>query len=132
MINSKIFKAVLMTATKETKDLVLSELLSHISINYDYNDSKAGHIIEMLVDKDTVVTKDKVNLKWIEEHPERLVYTHDKFNIRNIKVDAVDNIDCVVKVSFEYIEKTNENKDDANYNNSYTNISFVNYPEMLK
>lgn len=121
-----------MATAKENKDLVLSELLFHISINYDYNDSKAGHVVKMLMDKETIVTKDKVNLKWIEEHPERLMYSHDKFNIRNIKVESVDNIDCVVKVSFEYIEKTNENKDDTNYIGSCNNINFIDYPEILK
>ena len=31
MINPKIFKAVLMAATKETKDLVLKELVKNIA-----------------------------------------------------------------------------------------------------
>ena len=39
MINPKIFNAVLMAATKETKDNVLKALIEHISKNYDYNDS---------------------------------------------------------------------------------------------
>ena len=132
MINPKIFKAVLMAATKETKDLVLEALVSHISNNYDYNDAKAGHIIEMLVDKEAIVTKDKVNLKWIEQHPERLMYQIDKYNIKNISVDSVDNIDCTVRVKYEYLEKINEDRDDVSYTSSYSDISFNDYPEILK
>ena len=64
MINPKIFKAVLMAATKETKDLVLKELVKNIGRNYDYNDQKVGHIVDMLVDKDAVITPEKVNIKW--------------------------------------------------------------------
>ena len=132
MINPKIFNAVLMAATKETKDLVLKALIEHIGINYDYNDAKAGHVVEMLVDKNAFVTPEKVNLKWIEAHSERLMYQSDKYNIKNINVESVDNIDCTVRVNFEYIEKVNEDRDDVSYTSSYSDINFNGYPEILK
>ena len=132
MINPKIFNAVLMAATKETKDLVLRALIEHIGINYDYNDAKAGHVIEILVDKNTFITPDKINLKWIEAHPERLMYQIDKYNIKNISVESVDNIDCTVRVKFEYLEKINEDRYDVSYTSSHTDINFNDYPEILK
>ena len=132
MINPKIFNAVLMTATKETKDLVLKALLEHIGNNYDYNDNKAGHIIDMLVDKNAVITPDKINLKWVENHQDMLMYQTDKYNIRNISVDSVDNIDCSVRIKFEYIEKINEDKEDVSYTPYRSDISFNDYPEILK
>lgn len=132
MINPKIFKAVLMAATKEAKDAVLQALVEHISKNYDYNDARAGHVIEMLVDKTTIVTSDKVNLKWIETHPEYLMYQIDKYNIKNIVVESIDNIDCTVRVKFEYLEKINEDRDDVSYTNSYSDINFNDHPEILK
>ena len=132
MINPKIFNAVLMTATKETKDLVLKALVYNIGKNYDYNDERVGHIIDMLVDKNAFVTSDKVNLKWIEANPERLIYMHENYNIRNISVDSVDNIDCSVRIKFEYIKKTDENRDDVSYTTSYSDIDFNNYPQILK
>ena len=67
MINQKIFNAVLMAATKETKENVLKELVKNIGRNYDYNDQKVGHIVDMLLDKDAVITPEKVNLKWVEK-----------------------------------------------------------------
>ena len=132
MINPKIFNAVLMAATKETKDLVLKALIEHIGNNYDYNDSKAGHIVDMLVDKNAVITTEKVNLKWVENHQDMLIYQIDKYNIRNISVDSVDNIDCTVRINFEYIEKVNEDREDVSYTSSYSKINFNDYPEILK
>lgn len=132
MINPKIFNAVLMAATKETKDLVLKALVHHIGNNYDYNDYKVGHIVDMLVDPKAFVTPEKVNLKWIETHPERLMYQIDKYNIKNISVDSIDNIDCTVRVKFEYLEKINEDRADVSYINSHSDISFNDYPEILK
>ena len=132
MINPKIFKAVLMTATKETKDAVLQALVEHIGRNYDYNDNKVGHIVDMLVDKNAVITPDKVNLKWVENNPDRLRYQHEKYNIKNISVDSVDNIDCTIRINFEYLEKINEDRGDVSYINSYSDISFIDYPQILK
>lgn len=132
MINPKIFNAVLMAATKETKDAVLKALVHHIGNNYDYNDNKVGHIVDMLVDKNAVVTKDKVNLKWVENHQDRLIYQADKYNIKNISVDSIDNIDCTVRINFEYLEKINEDKADVSYTKSHSDISFNDYPEILK
>ena len=132
MINSKIFNAVLMAATKETKDLVLKALVEHIGRNYDYNDQKVGHIVDMLVDKNAVITPEKVNLKWVEDHKDMLMYEPNKYNIRNISVDSVDNIDCAVRIKFEYIEKVNEDKEDVSYISSKSDINFNYYPEILK
>lgn len=132
MINQKIFNAILMVATKETKDLVLKELLKHVDNNYDYNNNKAGHIIEMLVDKNAIITTDKVNLKWVENHQDMLIYQIDKYNIRNISIDSVDNIDCTVRINFEYIEKVNEDREDVSYSSSYSKINFIDFPEILK
>ena len=132
MINPKIFKAVLMAATKETKDAVLQALVEHIGRNYDYNDQKVGHIVDMLVDKNAIITPDKVNLKWIENHPDRLMYQIDKYNIKNISVDSIDNIDCTVRINFEYLEKINEDRADVSYTKSHSDISFNDYPEILK
>ena len=132
MINPKIFKAVLMAATKETKDAVLQALVEHIGRNYDYNDQKVGHIVDMLVDKNAFITPDKVNLQWIEANLEQLMYQSDKYNIKNIVIDSIDNIDCTVRINFEYIEKINEDRGDVGYVSSYRDLSFNDYPQLLK
>ena len=132
MINPKIFNAVLMAATKETKDLVLKEVLKHVDNDYDYNHNKAGHIIDMLIDKNAVITTEKVNLKWVENDQDKLIYQIDKYNIRNISVDSVDNIDCTVRINFQYIENVNKDREDVSYTSCHSDISFNDYPEILK
>ena len=132
MINPKIFNAVLMAATKETKDAVLKALVCHIGNHYDYNDNKIGHIVDMLVDKNAVITPEKVNLEWIENNPEHLMYNHEKYNIRNIAVDSIDNIDCTIRIKFKYLEKVNEDRGDVSYISSYSDINFFDHPEILK
>lgn len=132
MINPKIFKAVLMAATKETKDAVFNELIIHMSHTYDYKDNCAGHIIEMLVDKTAVITKDKVNLDYIEKNLNLLMYNFDKYLFKDIEVDYIDNIDCIVRISYKYLEKINEDRGDVSYTPSYANINFNDSPEILK
>lgn len=132
MINKNILKAVLMAATKETKDIVITELLNHVGINYDYNDEKAGHIVGMLMDKAEVITIDKVNVRWLQENLEKLIYQSDKYNFKDIRPTNVDNIDCVVKVEFDYLEKINEDRGDVSYTSTYTYLSFIDNPEILK
>lgn len=132
MINPKIFNAVLMAATKETKDAVLKALVHHIGNNYDYNDNKVGHIVDMLVDKNAVITPDNVDTEWLEAHLECLMYRIDEYNIKNISVESVDNIDCTVRVKFEYLEKINEDNNDITYTKTYTDVSFNDHPKILK
>jgi hypothetical protein len=132
MINKSIIKAVLNSATKDSKDIVLNELLNHISMSYDYNDNKAGHILEMLVDAKAVVTTKDINLNYINKNLNILIYNYDKYNIRNIKVTNIDNIDCTVKIEYEYLEKVNEDRGDISYTTSYNNISFIDNPDIIK
>lgn len=132
MINKAIIKAVLNTATKDTKDKVLNELLNHISMSYDYNDNKASHILEMLVDSNSIITCEDVNIDYINNNLNLLMYNTENYNIRNIKVDSVDNIDCNIKITYEYLEKINEDRDDVGYISSYSNINFIDNPGILK
>ena len=132
MINKSIIKAVLNSATKESKDKVLNELLNHISLSYDYNDNKAGHILEMLCDSNAITKVTDVNVDYINNNLGLLMYNHEKYNIKDIKVTDVDNIDCVVKVNFNYMENINEDRCDVSYQSSYTTINFIDNPDILK
>lgn len=132
MINKTIVNVVLKAAGEISKADVIKEVLNHISLNYDYNDNKANHILEMLVDASAIVKIEDINLDYINEHLNLLMYKHDEYNIRNIKVNSIDNIDCTVKVTYEYLEKINEDRDDVSYTSSYSNISFIDNPDILK
>lgn len=132
MINKNILKAVLKVASAENKNIVLTELLNHISERYDYNDNKAGHVIGMLMDSNEVVTVDKFNKEYVEKNLKSLMYNCEKYNITNIRATSVDNIECTIHVEFDYIEKVNEDRGDVTPTCSYFDISFVDIPEILK
>ena len=132
MINKSVIKAVLGAASKESKDLIINELLNHISLSYDYNDKKAGHILEMLVDPKTIISTKDINLDYINENLNLVMYNHDKYNIKNIKVADVDNIDGTVNFEYEYLEKINEDRGDVSYTNGHVYISFIDIPDILK
>jgi len=132
MINKNIINTLLKAATTESKNAIIKELLNHISLGYDYNDIKAGHILEMLCDSDTVISVKDINVNYINNNLNLVMYNHEKYNIKNICVMDVDNIDCIVKIRFDYLEKINEDRDDISYSNGQTNISFIDNPDILK
>lgn len=132
MINKSIIKAILSASTKEAKDIIINELLNHVSLCYDYNDNKAGHILEMLVDPKAVISDKDINLDYINNNLNLIRYKPEKYNIRNIKVTGVDNIDGIVKIEYEYLEKINEDRDDVSYSTSCATISFIDNPDILK
>lgn len=131
MINKNIINTLLKAATTESKNAIIKELLNHISLGYDYNDTKAGHILEMLCDSDTVISVKDINVDYINKNLNLVMYNYEKYNIKNICVIDVDNIDCVVKISFDYLKKINEDRDDISYCNGQTNISFIDCPCIL-
>lgn len=132
MINKNIINTLLKAATTESKNAIIKELLNHISLGYDYNDTKAGHILEMLCDSDTVISVKDINIEYVNNNLNLVMYDHEKYNIKNVCVMNIDNIDCVVKISFDYLEKINEDRGDISYSNSQTNISFIDCPGILK
>lgn len=132
MINKSVINLVIENSTLDNKVEVIKELLNHISLSYDYNDSKGAHILEMLCDSKTIVKIKDVNVDFINNNLNLLIYNYEKYNIRNIKADSVDNIDCSIKVTYEYLEKVNEDRDDVVYTSSYSNINFINNPDILK
>lgn len=132
MINQKIIDAVLLASSKENKDKVLKEAVKHISSNYDYNDCKAAHFIAMLVDISEIVTPSRINLNWLDDNLDLIMYKSDKYNIKNIVVDSIDNIDCTISFTFDYIDKLNEDRDDVEYSCGRAVINFIDHPEILK
>ena len=101
-------------------------------MSYDYNDNKAGHILEMLCDSNAIVKVTDVNVDYINNNLNLLMYKHENYSIKDIKVVDVDNIDCVVKVSYNYLEKVNEDRGDVSYQSNYTTINFIDNPDILK
>jgi len=132
MISEKVINAILKSSSVENKDLVIKMFLDYISQGYNYNDDKCNHILEMLVDKPTVKTEKDVNLSYIENNLKLLLYNSEDYYIKNIEIERVDNIDCVVVVKFKYLKKIDEDRADITYSDIRSNISFIDYPQVLK
>ena len=132
MINKNIIKVILKSSNNDNKEAVLNELLNHISLSYDYNDNKAGHILEMLCDSKAIVKVTDVNVDYINKHLNLIMYNNENYNIKDIEVTGVDNIECYVKVNYKYLEKINEDRDDVSYQSTCTTINFIDNPDVLK
>lgn len=131
MLSKKVFNAIAMTTTKEDKDLVIAEVLNHIHFNYDYNNKKANHLLEMLVDSTAIVKPEDVNLSYFDTNKDQLIYRSNEYNIKDITIKDIDNIDCLVWIEFKYIEKVNEDRDDISYTTGKSLISYLDFPEIL-
>ena len=132
MINKNIIKVILKSSNNDNKEAVLNELLNHISLSYDYNDNKAGHILEMLCDSKAIVKVTDVNVDYINKHLNLLMYNNEKYNIKDVEATSVDNIECYIKVNYKYLEKINEDRDDVSYQSTCTTINFIDNPDVLK
>lgn len=131
MISKKVFNAIAMTTTKENKELVIAEVLNHISFNYDYNDKKANHLLEMLVDSTAIVKPEDVNLSYFDTNKDQLIYRSNEYDIKDITVKDVDNIDGLIWIEFKYLEKVNKDRDDVSYTTGKSLISYLDFPEIL-
>lgn len=132
MFSENLINALLKTATVEAKDNLIKMVIKNIHSNYSYDDDKINHFVEMLVDKSAIKNIGDVNLEYIKNNLEIIKYNHENFNIKDIKIDSVDNIDCVVIIKYKAIEKINEDREDITYTDYTVNISYLNFPEVLK
>lgn len=132
MISVKVINAILSSSATYNKDVVIKEMVKHIQGGYDYNDNKVNHILEMLVDSLSVYTEEDINLDWIEENINSLVYKSEEYNIKNIKIKCVDNISCDVLINYDYLEKINEDRDDVTYTTGTIYLNYIDNPKVLK
>lgn len=130
-MNRKIINAILEKASKASVDKVLGLFIENLSRD-DYNGNKTNHVLELILECTTVVLEPKnINLKYIEEHLDLLFYNHEKYIVKDLKVEYVDNINGQVAISSKYIEKMNEDAD-IPYHNSTNYVSYLDNPNILK
>lgn len=130
MMNKRVISAILEKASKANVDRVLNLFIENLSRD-DYNGDKTNHVLELVLDCATVLEPKNINLKYIEEHLDLLFYNHEKYIIKDLKVEYVDNINGQVLISSKYIEKMNEDAD-VPYHNSNNYVSYLNNPNILK
>ena len=132
MFSESLINALLKTATVEAKDNLIKMVIKNINKNFPYNDNRVNHFIEMLVDKSAIKNIEDVNLEYIKNNLNIVRYKHEEFNIKDIEIDSVDNIDCEVIIKYKAIEKINEDRVDIDWDDCTSNISYIDYPKVLK
>ena len=132
MISKLVLKAVLNQASKDNKDTVLALFLDNLSNNYSYNDGKVNHVLDMLLNNMTIVEEKDIDMDYIKENLDKFLYRYDSYNVKDIKIEAIDNINYAVRVSYKYIEKINEDRDDVTYQDSFVTIDIDSFPKVLK
>lgn len=124
MISKIIIKRILEQAPKTNVDLIFIMMIKHISGDYSYNDDIISHILDMIIEPKSIIDITDVNIDAIK--PDMLMYKAEDYDIKNIKIASVDNIDCVVKVNYSYTPKGQNDWID-----STSNINFLYHPEIL-
>lgn len=130
MISKNIVNCVLNSADVESKNFVIRMLLNYIANQYD-GDKKIQHILDLMLDNEQFIEAEHINIDYIKNNLNLLMWKADEYNIKDIELVGVDNVDCVVIVAYKYLEKINEDRDDVTYTDSKANISFVDYPDII-
>ena len=132
MVSKSIINTIIKNASSDDKDNVIKILINYIQDDTNYNDAKVSHILEMLIDKTAIKTIDDVNKAFVEDNIELCVWQYDQYNIKDINIIGIDNINCTVKISFKHMEKINEDRGDIDWDDCTSCISYINYPKVLK
>ena len=130
MISKNIVNCVLNSADVESKNFAIKMLLNYIGNQYD-GDKKIQHILDLMLDSEQFIEAEHINIDYIKNNLNLLMWKADEYNIKDIELVGVDNVDCVVIVAYKYLEKINEDRDDVTYTDSKANISFVDYPDII-
>lgn len=130
MISKNIVNCVLNSVNVESKNFVIRMLLSYLANQYD-GDKKIQHILDLMLDSEQFIEAEHINIDYIKNNLNLLMWKADEYNIKDIELVGVDNVDCVVIVAYKYLEKINEDRDDVTYTDSKANISFVDYPDII-
>ena len=132
MVSTKLLNALLKGANNANKDSIIKELVRSLDYDYDYNNQKQNHILEMLVDDSSIVQPEGVDIDYIKDNISKFVYKAEIYNIKNITLKDIDNISCDVIIKYDYIEKINEDREDINYSIATIRINYIDNPEVLK
>lgn len=128
MINETIVRKYLTAVDNSVKDDVIVEIFKNVSY-YDYNNTRALHLLDMLSDSNLIIKKDDINMDYVNANINNIVYHGEDKDIINVTIDSIDNMECVVRIGYDYKDNDSVNE---NYLHSSVNVSFVDNPKILK
>lgn len=129
MLSQNIIDSIIKIATPERKDKILKMFINNIN---DYSGNKIPHILDLLVNPKSFTTGKSLNMDWITNHMSFIVYHYENYNIKDITIDKIDELNGDVYINYKRLEKINEDREDVEYESYQTIISFIDNPEVLK
>lgn len=132
MISKAIIEAVIKQAKPVDKDRMLEAFIGKLGGDYSYNDDKVNHCLELLLGASQLVNPGDVDMDYIKKNINKYIYKPENYIIKDIELKSIDNIEGIVYVNYTFKEKINEYRDDIDFNYNTINISFIDYPEVLK
>lgn len=132
MISKIIIDSIIKNAKPENKDVFINAAIEDYN-RYGYNEYKVTRCLEILSGgKSALISEENINIDYIEKHMAKYIYNGDKWLFKNIKLEWINNIEGEVTISFDKIEKVNEERDDINYITDTCNINWLSNPTILK
>ena len=114
------------------KDFLLKLFIMNLVKDYRYNDDKVNRVLELMLDNSKFVKAEHIDMVYITKNIDKFAYYADKYYIKDVTLGSIDNINSIIQINYKYLEKINENRADVDYNDNCVNISFIDYPEVLK
>ena len=127
-INNKVLRLLAKEAKTDSVYNLMSAIIQHVTDKYDYNGDKINNILGIITG-DELVNPWDINLDKVIEHAD-WIYKNDKFKIINSIISYVDNISCLVNIKYKY--KYTTNSDVKNEYDSSFDISYIEFPDIIK
>ena len=132
MISKAIIEAVIKQAKPVDKDRMLEAFISKLNGEYSYNDDKVSRCLEILLGASQLVNPYDVDMDYIKKNINKYIYKPENYIIKDIELESIYNIDGVVCIGYKSKEKINEDRNDIEFEHRIVNISFIDYPQVLK
>lgn len=125
-INNKVLRLLAKEAKTDSVYNLLSAVIQHVTDKYDYNGDKINNILGIITG-DELVNPWDINLDKVKEHSDWR-YKNDKYKITSIVVSSIDNISCTAHIKYKYTTNSdNENEYDSSFD-----ISYIEFPDIIK
>lgn len=129
MLSENIIDSIIKIATPERKDKILKMFINNIN---DYSGKIIPYVLDLLVNPTPFNIGKVLNLDWISKNMGLIQYNYEKYIIKDITIDKIDELNGDVYINYKRLEKINENREDVEYEDCKTSISFIDNPEVLK
>lgn len=132
MISKAIIDAIIKQAKPADKDNMLSIFITNLGEGCSYNDDKVTHCLEILLGETKPIHFDNIDIDYIKKNLNQFIYKSETYIIKDIEVKRIDDTKGLIYVDYKYKGKTYENRDDIDFVLGSVEISFIDFPKVLK